>query len=83
MKSMIRNYKTGEVIAARNMHKKLYPAFRALFSAPNPTPAKAALAYKGIIDEYVRLPHVTLTEEEKRSLFEVIDNVKKELVEED
>lgn len=83
MKSMIRNYKTGDVIAARNMHKKLYPAFRALFSAPNPTPAKAALAYKGIINEYVRLPHVTLTEEEKLSLFKVLDNVKKELGEED
>ncbi len=83
IKSMIRNFKTGEVVAARNMHKKLYPVFRALFIAPNPTPVKAALAYKGIIDEYVRLPHVTLTEEEKHSLFEVIDSVKKELVEED
>ena len=40
IKSMIRNFKTGEVVAARNMHKKLYPVFRALFMAPNPTPVK-------------------------------------------
>lgn len=82
IKSMIRNFKTGEVVAARNMHKKLYPVFRALFMAPNPTPVKAALAYKGIVDEYVRNPLVTLTEDEKIELFRVIDSVKKELSEE-
>ena len=82
IKSMIRNFKTGEVVAARNMHKKLYPVFRALFMAPNPTPVKAALAYKGIIDEFVRKPLVTLTEDEKIELFRVIDSVKKELSEE-
>lgn len=82
IKSMIRNFKTGEVVAARNMHKKLYPVFRALFMAPNPTPVKAALAYKGIIEEYVRKPLVTLTEDEKIELFRVIDSVKKELSEE-
>ena len=82
IKSMIRNFKTGEVVAARNMHKKLYPVFRALFMAPNPTPVKAALAYKGIVDEYVRKPLVTLTEDEKIELFRVIDSVKKELSEE-
>ena len=50
--------------------------------APNPTPVKAALAYKGIVDEYVRKPLVTLTEDEKIELFRVIDSVKKELSEE-
>lgn len=82
IKSMIRNFKTGEVVAARNMHKKLYPAFRALFMAPNPTPAKAALAYKGIIEDYVRKPLVALTDDEKIQLFKVIDSVKQELSEE-
>ena len=82
IKSMIRNFKTGEVVAARNMHKNLYTVFRALFMAPNPTPVKAALAYKGIVDEYVRKPLVTLTEDEKIELFRVIDSVKKELSEE-
>ncbi len=79
IKSMIRNFKSGELIAARNMQKKLYPAFRKLFMAPNPTPVKAALSYKGYINDYVRKPLVTLTEEEKIDLFKVIDSVKAEL----
>ena len=32
MKSMIRNYKTGEVKAALNMHNRLFPLFRKLFA---------------------------------------------------
>ena len=79
IKSMIRNFKSGELIAARNMQKKLYPAFRKLFMAPNPTPVKAALAYKGYINDYVRKPLVSLTEEEKIELFKVIDAVKADL----
>ncbi len=82
IKSMIRNFKSGELIAARNMQKKLYPAFRKLFMAPSPVPVKAALAYKGYINDYVRKPLVTLTEEEKIDLFKVIDGVKAELGEE-
>lgn len=75
LKSMIRNYKTGEFLAALNMHKKLYPSFRKFFMAPNPVPVKAALAHKGIIEEYVRRPLVELTEDEKSDLFKVLDAV--------
>lgn len=75
LKSMIRNYKTGEFLAALNMHKKLYPSFRKFFMAPNPVPVKAALAHKGIIEEYVRRPLVELTEDEKADLFKVLDAV--------
>ena len=77
MKSMIRNYKSGEFLAALNMHKKLYPAFKKLFMAPNPVPVKAALAHLNIIEEYVRRPLVELTAEQKKELFKVIDKVKK------
>lgn len=83
IKSMIRNFKTGDVLAARNMHKTLYPVFRALFMAPNPVPIKAALAYKGLIEQHVRKPLVTLTEDEKIQLFKAIDQVKNELNNED
>lgn len=78
LKSMIRNYKTGEFLAALNMHKKLYPAFKKLFMAPNPVPVKAALAHKGIIEEYVRRPLVELSDEEKTTLFNVLDSVKED-----
>lgn len=75
LKSMIRNYKTGEFLAALNMHKKLYPSFRKFFMAPNPVPVKAALAHKGIIEEFVRRPLIELTEDEKADLFKVLDAV--------
>ena len=77
MKSMIRNYKSGEFLAALNMHKKLYPALKKLFMAPNPVPVKAALAHLDIIEEYVRRPLVELTNEQKKDLFKVIDKVRK------
>ena len=77
MKSMIRNYKSGEFLAALNMHKKLYPAFRKLFMAPNPVPVKAVLEHEGIINDYVRRPLVELTDAQKKELFKVIDKVKK------
>lgn len=76
LKSMIRNYKTGEFLAALNMHKKLYPAFKKLFMAPNPVPVKAALAHKCIIEDFVRRPLVELSEEDKKELFKVLDSVK-------
>ena len=75
IKSMIRNYKTGEFLAALNMHKKLYPAFRKFFMAPNPVPVKAALAHRGLIEDYVRRPLVELTGEEKSELFKILDSV--------
>ena len=75
LKSMIRNYKTGEFLAAVNMHKKLYPIFKKLFMAPNPVPVKAALAHKGLIEDYVRRPLVELTSIEKSDLFMVIDKI--------
>ena len=80
LKSMIRNFKTGEVQAAKNMHKVLYPIFKKLFMAPNPVPVKAALAHFGIIEDYVRRPLVELDEIQKAELFKVLDNVKSELV---
>lgn len=73
IKSIIRNFKTGEFKAALNMHKKLFPVFRKLFMAPNPAPVKSVLANRGLIEEYVRRPLVELTELEKYELFTVMD----------
>ena len=75
IKSMIRNFKTGDVATAKNMHQKLYPIFKKLFMAPNPVPVKAALAYKGLIEEYVRRPLVELTKAEKAELIFTLDSI--------
>lgn len=75
IKSMIRNFKTGDVMTAKNMHLKLFPVFEKLFMAPNPVPVKAALAHKGLIEAYVRRPLVELTKAEKADLIFTIDNI--------
>lgn len=75
IKSMIRNFKTGDAMTAKNMHMKLYPIFKKLFMAPNPVPVKAALAYRGVIEDYVRRPLVELTKAEKAELFFVLDSI--------
>lgn len=77
IKSMIHNFKSGQVHAAKNMHIKLYPVFKKLFMAPNPIPVKAALEKAGIIKDYVRLPLVELTELQKAELYEVLDSLEK------
>ena len=79
IKSMIKNFKAGELIAARNMHKTLFPVFKKLFMAPNPVPVKAALAHNYLIQDYVRRPLVELDDAQKAELFEVLDSVKSEL----
>lgn len=75
IKSMIRNFKTGDAATAKNMHQKLYPIFKKLFMAPNPVPVKAALEYKGLINDYVRRPLVELTKAEKAELIFTIDSI--------
>ena len=75
IKSMIRNFKTGDTMTAKNMHLKLYPIFKKLFMAPNPVPVKAALAYKGLIEDYVRRPLVELTKAEKTELIFTLDSI--------
>ena len=73
IKTMIHNFKTGNYLVAKNMHLKLYPVFRKIFMAPNPVPIKAALERIGLIQDYVRLPLVELTQEQKAELFKVLD----------
>ena len=75
IKSMIRNFKTGDATTAKNMHQKLYPIFKKLFMAPNPIPVKAALAYKGLIEDYVRRPLTELSKTEKTDLFFTLDSI--------
>ena len=74
IKSMIRNYKTGEVHAALNMHLKLFPLFKQLFMAPNPVPVKHVLSEMGLIKNYVRRPLVELTQKEAEELMFIANN---------
>lgn len=75
IKSMVRNFKTGDISTAKNMHIKLFPIFKKLFMVSNPVPVKAALASKGLIEEYVRRPLVELTKAEKAELMFTLDSI--------
>jgi len=79
IRSMIHNFKSGQVHAAKNMHLKLYPLFRKLFMAPNPVPVKAALSRMKFIANYVRRPLFELTELERSELFDVLTEVQESL----
>ncbi|MEI3607824.1 4-hydroxy-tetrahydrodipicolinate synthase [Pseudogracilibacillus sp. SE30717A] len=68
MQNMINQFKSGNVIEAGAIHRELLPTFKALFSAPSPTPLKAVLNMKGIHVGEVRLPLVPLNEEQIRHL---------------
>ncbi len=73
IKQMIMEFKQGNVKDAASMQHKLYPMFKALFMAPNPTPLKAALKELNIIEEYVRPPLVTISDEQKNKLKGVLN----------
>ncbi len=79
IKSLIHNFKSGQIKAARNMHQKLYPLFRKLFMAPNPVPVKAVLSKLKIIENFVRRPLVELNEIERAELFDVLNDVLKSI----
>ena len=72
IKKMITLFKQGDVKEAAQIQHKCYPMFKALFTAPNPVPLKACLQEIGLIQEYVRLPLVTLSENEKTILKKVL-----------
>ena len=50
---------------AREIHLKLIPVYKAVFSAPSPVPVKFATSLQGFDCESVRLPLVELNEAEK------------------
>lgn len=77
IKEMIVKFKQGDVKAAADIHAKCYPIFKNLFIAPNPTPLKAALEEWGIIENRVRLPLVTISEQEKETILKVLAGYQK------
>ena len=74
IKSMVRNFKTGDHNAALNMHLKLFPLFKKIFMAPNPVPIKHILFKMGLINEYVRRPLVELSPKEAEELMFVAND---------
>lgn len=68
MQNMINAFKTGNVEEAARIHRSLLPTFKAVFSAPSPTPLKEILNMYGVEVGGVRLPLVPLSETEVQEL---------------
>lgn len=68
MQQMVQYFLNGNVHDASHMHRDLLPLMQALFSAPSPSPVKAALNLAGIPVGSVRLPLVPLSTEEMNQL---------------
>ena len=73
MKTMINDFKNGNVKLATQQHLKLLPLFKKIFMAPNPIPVKECLNKMGIIQNYVRRPLVELDELEKQDLYSILE----------
>lgn len=67
LQKMITAFKEGHHQKAAMIHQALLPLIRALFATPSPSTVKYALTKLGIGSENVRLPIVSLTNEEKAS----------------
>ncbi|MED3646224.1 4-hydroxy-tetrahydrodipicolinate synthase [Halalkalibacterium halodurans] len=76
MQQMMMAFRGGDVEHAANLHRKLLPIMKGLFTAPNPTCVKAALQIKGLDTGGVRLPLVPPTSEQRQHLQFLIEQLK-------
>jgi 4-hydroxy-tetrahydrodipicolinate synthase len=65
---MVNLFAAGKPAAALKIHQKFYPLFKDLFIETNPTPAKAALAMLGLVEEEYRLPIVPMAAKNRDAL---------------
>ena len=75
IKDMINSFFAGKIELAKEIHNNLFPLFKELFKAPNPTCIKAALEIKGICKADLRPPLVKLNEKQLNELKEVMDTI--------
>ncbi|WP_080874535.1 4-hydroxy-tetrahydrodipicolinate synthase [Oceanobacillus timonensis] len=79
MQEMITAYEQGEVKKAASIHQRILPVMQEMFAAPSPAPVKAALNRKAVNVGGVRLPLLSLNDEQLQSLnrkLELLEQVK-------
>lgn len=74
IKRMVSAFKQGKIIEAAGLHRKLLPVMDGLFTYPSPTPVKHALQQKGLHVGGVRLPLVSLSENEKLVVNKILES---------
>ena len=76
MKQMLDAWFAGDTAAATAWHLRLFPMFKGIFVTTNPVPIKALVGMIGLKAGGVRLPLVDATEEERRFLARLLDEIK-------
>ncbi len=66
----------GDYRAAREMHLKLFPLFKALFLETNPIPVKTAMAIEGVLNGELRLPLCEMTAANREKLAKVVRDLR-------
>ncbi len=61
--------------SAREMGEKLLPFFNSMFIESNPIPVKAVLAYRGLMENVLRLPLVSLDDAFWPDIRRIVDNI--------
>ena len=72
---MVNAMLAGDFAAARALHHRLFPLFKACFVESNPIPAKAAMAYLGLMEDELRLPLSRPTEATKALMKQTLDTL--------
>jgi 4-hydroxy-tetrahydrodipicolinate synthase len=76
MAALVEQALKGNWEQARSSHYELLPLFKAIFIETNPIPIKAALAWKGMIEEIYRLPMCPMEAANKEKLKAVLKDLK-------
>lgn len=72
MTELVRLARSGDFVAARQLHMTHWPLFEANFLETNPVPVKAALAAMGVCQEVYRLPLTPMREATRKQLMQVL-----------
>lgn len=72
---MVEALQRDDLAAARRLHQRLFPLFKACFVESNPGPAKAALAQLGLCGNVLRLPLVPVTESTEALMQKVLSEL--------
>jgi 4-hydroxy-tetrahydrodipicolinate synthase len=75
--TLVRHIESGDLKAAEQLHRRLFPIFKDLFIEPNPVPVKTALGWRGVMSGEVRLPLCEMTEANQARLRKTLDAFEK------
>lgn len=72
---LVAEAQAGRFAAARDIHYRLLPLFKALFVDTNPIPVKTALAFQGRMTEMFRLPMCPMDEPKRATVKAVLKDL--------